>query len=189
MLVYTFYGTAFLRLLVRFFLQFVLRLSFLESWKGSPHRCTPGVHPLKQALLLPASLRANLSSCQTSVTWHSVSSFFHVAITYVCPHGSLSTHLGFYKWDMTHVKRANHFPARARRHACTLSLCICIFTGHMFVCSYMSLGRWSMCNCCLGARIWHRSIRSHESIPQCPHDSQGPLCCAIHTTAGHCLLT
>lgn len=67
-------------------------LFLLTSRKGSLHRRTPGAYALKQALPLPASLRANsLFSPDVSVLAFRLF-LFHVAITYVCSRGSLSTH-------------------------------------------------------------------------------------------------
>lgn len=78
----------------------------LTSPRGSPRRRSPGVGPVKQALLLPAGLPANLSRCQTAVTWHLVPSFFHVAITYVRPRGSLSTHPGLLQMGCDTYKKS-----------------------------------------------------------------------------------
>ena len=58
-----------------FFINARQRSWSLTSRKGSPHRPSSGVHALKQALPLPASLRANSLSRQTSASWRSVSSF------------------------------------------------------------------------------------------------------------------
>lgn len=67
-------------------------LFLLTSWKGSPHRGTPGVHALNQALPLPAQPPSQLAfSPDVSVLAFRLF-LFHVAITYVCSQGSLSTH-------------------------------------------------------------------------------------------------
>lgn len=79
----------------------------VSSEAGMPASCKP----LSQLVFLPGI--GNLALCLF---------LFHVVITYVYPQGSLSTHQGFYKWDMTHVKTANHFPVWAWGHECTFFL-------------------------------------------------------------------
>lgn len=130
------------------------------------------VCPLKQSLSFPADLRANLSPCQDWVTWRSVTSFSMwrprmSARTEVCRHI-----WSFLKknWEITKEKDSNRIPACAWRHACTSSRRIHICTPHMFVYSYMSLGRWSMLIRSRGAGAWHGSQRATQMIHQCPRD-------------------